>query len=690
MAKIGGFERGMDQAERKSSRTAAQIARDQKKSAEDTQKAWANAGTAIGVGFTAATTALAVWIRGSITAIDQFNDLRDVSGATIENISALDDVARRTGHGFDQVSGTLIKFNQVLNEADPDKGPGAVLKALNLDIEELKRLDPAEALRQTAVAMKGFADDGSKARAAQELFGKAAKDIIPFLNDLAEEQKLVGSVTTQTAVEVDKFNKELAKFESNIEDVSRSLASYLVPAFNRVFDDITTFGEKAALAGLASDVRKFKKELDALQDRKGSPFNFAADLDSQIAEAARKLEAARAKFNAADVNRPKQVGGGRGFVNPPNASTLPSLDIPEDVKPIKTPRADPAIREAQTYLENLEKQLRATEQLSVEETVLRDIQEGRLKLVGGVTQEQLVALAQQLDLDKQLLAATEQFKKLDEETIERKKALKDAGLAVYESTRTPAEELNVELAKLNDLLTQGAVDWDTYARAVFGAQDAYEAATSGSKKTVNEMDKFAKTAAENIQGALGSGLADILNGEYDNIAQGFAKMLNRMIAEAMAAKLARHLFGDMVQGGTGSGAVGDAFGTFMKWITGASGKANGGGVMAGGLYEVNENGPEMLAMGGKQYLMMGNQGGTVIPTGAGSVTSGGSGGGVSLTIINQTGTQVQGSVQQRGTAPDGTQLLDLVLTAVADTISNGSGPVTRAMENRFGLRTAVS
>lgn len=676
LAKIGGFERGMDQAERKSSRTAAQIARDQKKRAQEMEQAWANAGTAIGVGLSAATAALAVWIKGSVDAIDQFNDLKDVTGSSIENISALDSIARQTGGTFEQVSSTLTKFNGVLKDADPTKGPGAVLKALNLDIEELKKLDPAEALRQTAVALQRFADDGDKARAVQELFGKSVKETAPFLKDLAEAGELQAKVTTQAAEEIDRFNKEMARAMATVDDLGRALTIDLVSSINDVSDAFT----KGRAAGkgffeIASDrywknIKDFYRDVGLLEKEapKFQP-TFGVD-DQSAAEMARLLR----------------------------QPAMPSLEVPGDPKkPPKGPRkdneAERAAKEAQSYLEKLQLQLRATEELTAVETVLRDIQDGRLKLAGGVTEAQLVGLAQQIDLDKQLLEATEQFKKLDEETLERKKRLAEAGRAVYESTRTPAEELNVELTKLNDLLTQGVVSWDTYARAVFDAQDAFDGAMKGGQDAVKGLDDFAKNAAQNIQENLGSSLADILNGDFENIGNSFVKMINRMIAEAMAAKLARYLFGDMVQGGTGSGAAGDIFGAFMNAISGAPGKANGGGVLAGGLYEVNEDGPEMLAMGGKQYLMMGNQGGRVIPTGDGSAMVGGSGA-VTVNVINQGGGSLAVTGQRQSRGADGSMNIDVMVEALqgvmADNLANGSGSLARAMEGRYGLRTAVS
>lgn len=50
-------------------------------------------------------------------------------------------------------------------------------------------------------------------------------------------------------------------------------------------------------------------------------------------------------------------------------------------------------------------------------------------------------------------------------------------------------------------------------------------------------------------------------------------------------------------------------------------RAGGGPVAANSLYQVNELGPELLSQGGKTYLMMGEQGGTITPLGAGPAST---------------------------------------------------------------------
>ena len=63
-------------------------------------------------------------------------------------------------------------------------------------------------------------------------------------------------------------------------------------------------------------------------------------------------------------------------------------------------------------------------------------------------------------------------------------------------------------------------------------------------------------------------------------------------------------------------AGGDVIGSLIGSLSGA--RAIGGPVSAGGLYQVNERGPELLQIAGREYLMMGNQGGTVKPNAAAS------------------------------------------------------------------------
>lgn len=58
---------------------------------------------------------------------------------------------------------------------------------------------------------------------------------------------------------------------------------------------------------------------------------------------------------------------------------------------------------------------------------------------------------------------------------------------------------------------------------------------------------------------------------------------------------------------------GDSLDNFISLKGLAGGRAKGGLVNKGSLYEVNEQGPELLSVGGRDYLMMGQQSGRVTP-----------------------------------------------------------------------------
>ncbi len=192
-------------------------------------------------------TAFATFVAQNVKSIDALNDLSDATGASIENLSALEDRAVRTGTSMDTVGTTLIKFNNVLNEAKPGSAAEQALKSIGLNAAELRKLDPAEALRQTAVALSRYADDGEKARRVQEIFSKGVREIGPLLKDLAEGGNLVAKVSTQQALEVEKFNKELATLKKNSVDAGRALVSDLVMGINAA---AKAWRESGLVAGL--------------------------------------------------------------------------------------------------------------------------------------------------------------------------------------------------------------------------------------------------------------------------------------------------------------------------------------------------------------------------------------------------------------------------------------------------------
>lgn len=190
-------------------------------------------------------------------SVDALNDLKDATGASIENISGLEDVADRFGHNFESAGQILVKFNQALTQTiRPGSDAEKVLKAIGLNARELREIDPAQALLVTAKALNQFADDGEKARAMQLLFGRSVKEAAPFLKDLAEQGELNAKVTTQQAEEAEKFNRQLTVLQTSAKDLGRDIAMSLVPALNGVLKNFREIKELGSLDLVLKDAAK--------------------------------------------------------------------------------------------------------------------------------------------------------------------------------------------------------------------------------------------------------------------------------------------------------------------------------------------------------------------------------------------------------------------------------------------------
>jgi hypothetical protein len=166
---------------------------------------------------------------------------------------------------------------------------------------------------------------------------------------------------------------------------------------------------------------------------------------------------------------------------------------------------------------------------------------------------------------------------------------------IFDETRTAAEKYAIELKKLNDLKASGALDSDTYNRAMDALKDKTDETADAMKaleSSVGEAFTSFVTGAKSGQEAL----ADLL----------------ASLADTLANQAFQQIAGSLFGGGGGGGK-------FLSAIFGGA-RAGGGPVLAGRSYMVGESGPEMVTMGGNGYVTsnaalrsaVGAGGGTVI------------------------------------------------------------------------------
>ncbi len=385
--------------------------------------------------------AFAGFVRSTVNGIDALNDMADATGASIENLSALELMAGRTGTSFDTVGAALVKFNQTLQAATPGSAAEQSLKQIGLSVAELKRLDPAEALRQTAVALNGYADDGDKARLVQELFGKSVREVAPLLKDLAEQAKLVGPVTTQMAAEADQFNKNLAILETNLKNVGRALVTDLVTGINKAAAAMKESGLIAGLQTLLTgdDEYKNNKRLveltnDLLQAENALSASRARDAqfgDKSLATAAAEKRLAAIKAELQTVQSMRQVlegGATGGAAAPAGGGDKPSVGVLPNIEAQKKAAAeaekaskqwiDGWVKYADAVLEEGER-VDAAERANLEKANAREAEKLQ-KVVDGFNQRNAVLAEQvaQQDLTEEeriLYKRDQEFARLEEE-----------------------------------------------------------------------------------------------------------------------------------------------------------------------------------------------------------------------------------------------------------------------------------
>lgn len=348
VARLASFEESFSKASRIAEKNAQQI-----------EARWAKVGTFTtqafaALGGAAAGAALVTIARNAIDGIDALNDFADATGTTVEYASALEDIALRTGTSFDTAQTALIKFNGVLKDAKPGSGAEAALKAIGLSAEELRRIDPAEALKKTADALAGFADDGNKARLTQELFGKSLKEVAPFLKDLADQGQLVATVTSKQAEEAERFNKQVFALQTNLAGMARSITSAALPALNDFFDmlkEAKNLGGGSIWAGLTgSEVGDLQDEAKTISTAIARTTDAIIGMQEALTRSpgddrlARRIEDAREKLaglqrqSTATSQKLKDVANVMSGVDP----AKPGAASPEAAKPSVPTIATPA------------------------------------------------------------------------------------------------------------------------------------------------------------------------------------------------------------------------------------------------------------------------------------------------------------------------------------------------------------
>jgi hypothetical protein len=624
IARIGGYERGLDKAEKEARKRARAI----EKVFDDTGKA---IGVGIGVAIAGAIGTAAVFDR-LIKQAGDFQDIAEKIGGSGEGVASFALATGTTGTAMETVAAASVKLTKALVEVDDEsKAAGAALAALGLDLKDFKQLAPEEQLEQVAKALANFEDGASKTAVAVALFGKSGAELLPFLKEL-ENQGGRQVILTQKQIDLaDEYADKQARVRTELNLYAQALATQALPALNAltavVADVIKEFvgvdgvtkrlKESTAIASFAEGSVKFLGFVIDAADGVGRVFEYLGIRLGKFAAQAvalAKLDfaAVGAIQDAYNEDRANLLGrqtfGSRLDAQLADTRRLAALSRQEDrgfrpgirlnytgARDKEKKAAAERQTEAERYLESLQKQLEKTRDLSVEETLLAEIQTGRLKISGKVTQEQLIALARQVDMAR----AAE---KAERERIEDGRA---AAIAAGDAVIKKAEEYQAALSRLLAGGPQAQLEAqrkemqllaDAFNAGAITAEQFSDAAT-GALGLVGEKLGETKSIAEELGLTFASAFEDAIVGgrEFGEV----LKALEQDIVRIITRKLVTEPFTQWVSGqmgnltGGGGGFIDGLFGGIGKLFSGFF--ADGGLIPAGHFGVVGEAGPELVS-----------------------------------------------------------------------------------------------
>lgn len=180
--------------------------------------------------------------RAVIDLGDHFNKLSQKVGVSVESLSALNNAAKLSDVGIDQLQTGLTKLAK--NSADASAGgkeTAAAFKAIGISVNDSAgALKPTQQLlEEVATKFASYADGAGKTAEAQRIFGKSGADLIPLLNQLGKDG--FGAVTQaakdynqviggEQAKQSEEFNDNLTRLTMAGSGFANAIVKQMLPA----------------------------------------------------------------------------------------------------------------------------------------------------------------------------------------------------------------------------------------------------------------------------------------------------------------------------------------------------------------------------------------------------------------------------------------------------------------------------
>ena len=657
IAKIGGFTKGMTEAERATAKSAKAI----EQRAQRMGKALDAAFKVAAAAFVSIGSAAAIAIKSAVDRADELSKSAQKIGVTTEALSALAYAAQLADVDLGTLQGGLARLTKFQNEAASGTEKNvALFQALGIEFKNVDGTlrNTEDVFRDFAKVFQALPDGANKTALALDVFGKSGANLIPLLNggadgldemrDRAERLGLV--IDGETGKAAEEFNDQLEDLKLASVGLATALAVELLPDLidlNKTLQDGTASGDGfastaeniangirgiAAVAGAAYDTIKLL--VLGITNIAASTAEFASSLSllPGADEAERFFGDVAAVTGAGATDAARNLPGGGG-----NASAVQSGITGSGIRggrgraETETSKADLALQlqynealnkyrgraaEAATATAGLSEAKRLAAQAAREQEKADADLAKRLEEMAQQQTDYVSSLDElQAQLDGPLAEA--QLAQ-DRRTAETQRLLDEGIITVEQATRAQMlyaesfaitrDELDPYGKGLRDLLESMQFELDIMGRTNAERVVANELRRLGIDLSTEEGRAAAEairvqTEALELEGKRIDALDDFRSSFEDNVAgvldgsKSIKDSIRDMVDDFIKqlARLAAQKLTDSLFGAPGTSG-GGGFGDIIGAFFGSFGgaRAGGGPVMAGVPYLVGEQGPELI------------------------------------------------------------------------------------------------
>lgn len=512
-------------------------------------------------------------------------------GQAAKSLDVMAGNARVSSEELERFTGIAIEFSRVTGQAVDDVAmrfrsladdPVAALLQLNDQMNFLT----VDVYRQ----VKELEDQGratEAARLAQDTYANAmaqqASQITQNLGWIERSWNAVKGAATSAWDAMLNIGRaadessQLASLNAEIEKVrGRPLPDFVkasqLTALEKRRDALQ--GTVAAMEAEAKAGAKRQAQMQAEQRYQQGAARYELDRQGRIDQERVKIENLARAAGKSDAEIKKLLKNFDAENAPRGGSTRSAT------RTASTQRTDPLETAAKSMNDQLQRQASLTTKASEEERVLYELQHGRLVGLSGPRADELVALAKQIDQQRELT-------RLAEEEDRRRKQTASEAQGIIQQMRTEEEVVLESYARRRAVITQWAEDTGNDVSEIMQRieaeknnalwdlnKDYWDKWLEAAEKNLTDFDQIAGNVLTNFSEQFGNAFekmifdSNSLGEAVYNLASGMARSITnavgQMIAQELALQAVRKITGKTALGGAAAAKVAEASATSVQ------------------------------------------------------------------------------------------------------------------------------